>query len=58
MDFFFAKITAVAGIASYVEPTDLLVEFSLSFDFSVVHYYGFSDVDGKGRKRLWQVGNW
>ena len=26
--------------------------------FSVVHYYVRSGVDGKGRKRLWQVGNW
>ena len=58
---FIAKTTAVAGIAlCVVGGTDGLIGGVLVVIgiFSVVRYYVRSDVDGKGRKRLWQVGNW
>ena len=34
------------------------MEFWLSLVFLVLFITVRSDVDGKGKKRLWQVGNW
>ena len=60
MKFFIAKTDHCCSRYCVVGGTEGLIGGVLVVIgvFSVVNYYVRSDFDGKGRKRLWQVGNW